>query len=321
MEILANAVLFLAALGALWLFAGILIESVGRLAARFCVTGFTVAFFVLGFLTSISEISVAISSGLAGVPQVSTGNLLGASFVLLLFIIPLLAIAGNGISVRGIDMGKPFLLILAVILLPALLVMDGLVTLIDGFLVLGTYGLLAYTLRRRAVAEEENSLTASVCLPSRKVGRDGLLVVIGALAIFGASYLLVEQTVYFAGLLDIPSSLIGLVLLSLGTNVPELVIAIRAITQGRQDIAFGDYLGSASMNSLIFGFLAITNGGFLLEQTEFLVTTLLLIAGLVLLFLFARSRQRISRIEGILLISFYLCFVGMQTVTVLSLAS
>ena len=128
---------------------------------------------------------------------------------------------------------------------------------------------------------------------------------------------LVDQAVYFAAALRVPSSLMGLILLSLGTNVPELVIAARSILKQHKEIAFGDYVGSAAANTLIFGFLPLGSGVFLLERQEFLATGLIMLAGTFLLYLFAQSRQHISRKEGCVLLLLYIIFLITQFVNVL----
>src|SRR3989338_3153819 len=100
MEFSGHVLLFLFSAGIIWFFAGLLIESTDRLARHFHKNGFIVAFFVLGFITSISEIAVAVNATIKGVPEISAGNLVGASFVILLFIIPFLAAIGNKIELR-----------------------------------------------------------------------------------------------------------------------------------------------------------------------------------------------------------------------------
>jgi cation:H+ antiporter len=145
---------------------------------------------------------------------------------------------------------------------------------------------------------------------------DILKVIAGAAAIFIASYFLVEEAVYFADRLGVPSSLIGLLLLSIGTNVPELVVAAQAIFKKHKDIAFGDYLGSAVANTAIFGFLALANGIFLLEAQGFFVTMLIMLVGLSLFYYFARSGRKISYQEGWTLLLFYILFVAVQFVNI-----
>ena len=110
---------------------------------------------------------------------------------------------------------------------------------------------------------------------------------------------------FFSGLLRIPSSFIALLVLSIGTNVPELVIASRSIMKKEKDVAFGDYMGSAAMNSLLFGLLGIANMNFIIERTEFVPTFLLFSLGLVLFIIFCNSKRIISRGEGLVLMAVY----------------
>ncbi|MBI2052711.1 MAG: sodium:calcium antiporter [Candidatus Ryanbacteria bacterium] len=313
MQTSAHVFTFLFSTAIVWFFAGMLIESVDRVAKRFHKTGFSVAFFVLGVLTSLSEISVAINATIDRVPQVSVGNLVGASFVVLLFIIPFLAIGGNGINLKHTISKSNMMLAWAVIVLPAFLVIDGHVTRIDGITALIAYSWLIRAIHRQ---RELKKVSGNVLEQKGALLLDALKIVIGAGAIFIAGRFLVEQAVYFSVLLDVPSSLIGLILLSVGTNVPEFVIAARSILKKHKDIAFGDYIGSAAANTPIFGLLALMNGGFLLEPSQFFITTVLMVIGLFSINLFARTRGTISRKEGLVLILFYVVFLLVQLASI-----
>ena len=321
MAALVQILIFLTSVGIVWFFAGILIDSVSRISTRFCRTGFFTAFFILGFLTSISEISVAINSGIASVPAVSVGNLIGASFVVMLFIVPLLALAGKGISLNDAVSRRGLLLILAIIALPTLLVVDGTVTASEGLIALLAYGTVSYALyrRRRAInACDPEPLTFENAKP---LVIDISRVLVGAVAIFLAAHFLVEEAVFFANALNVPVSIIGLLLLSIGTNVPEIVIAVRALWRGRTDIAFGDYLGSAAMNTFIFSVVALLNGTFLIEASGFVLTSALMIGGLGFLYMFAHTKNHISRTEGALLLLFYAAFLIVQVLNAASFAA
>lgn len=317
-----HLIVFILSSLAIWLSAGVLIESVDRVAKRFHKTAFSVAFFVLGILTSLSEISVAINSSLGGVPQISVGNLVGASFVILLFIVPLLAITGKGIGLKHLISKKNIILAFAVILLPALLLSDGEITKLEGIFALVAFFTLVYAIQKQKEFPDKIGIIP-INLPTGKnaVILDVLKILAGGTIIFVACRYLVEQSVYFASFFNIPGSIIGLIILSIGTNVPELVIAARSIIRKHKDIAFGDYLGSAAVNTLIFGFLAISNGSFSVEPREFYSATILLIAGLFFLYLFARSQNSISRKEGFILIIFYIVFLIIQFMNAATLAA
>jgi cation:H+ antiporter len=135
---------------------------------------------------------------------------------------------------------------------------------------------------------------------------------VAGVGIFLISKVLVLEGLYLATAFAVPTSFIGLLVLSIGTNAPELMIAVRAVRARRKDIAFGNYVGSAAMNTLLFGFLLLFNGGFVLERREFLITAPLFLFGLGLFALFSRSRSTLSRSEGIILLFFYFVFLIAQ---------
>jgi cation:H+ antiporter len=127
--------LFVMAGAVIWLAAGRLIDTIDRLARRLRRSGFTVAFFILGFLTSIGESSVALNSLVAGSPQVAAGNLTGASMVLLLFLVPLTAIMANGIYLQNTLDRTQLALALSAAALPALFLLDGGASRMEGLIV------------------------------------------------------------------------------------------------------------------------------------------------------------------------------------------
>ncbi len=308
-----NVLIFLCSIGIVWYFAGVLIESVTHLSRRFNRTGFTTAFFLLGFLTSIGEFSVAINASIEGVPEVSVGNLIGASFVVLLLIVPLLAVLAGKVELRNTLSKRNLVLALAAIALPAVLVIDGTVTRVEGLFALLTYATLVWSIyRQKQEIPDAKAIMAKPFEKKRSFLADLGRIVGGGIMIFLASRVLVDQAVFFSLLIGAPTSLVGLVLLSLGTNVPEFVVAIRSVLKKKSDVAFGDYIGSATVNTFIFALLALVNGAFMFNAGETAGTTILLLIGLVIFFFFARSHSSLSRREGAILILFYAVFLGLQ---------
>lgn len=318
MDLLLHLAYFLLSASVIWFFSGLLVDSVDRVAKRFHKNGFTVAFFVLGLMTSISEISVMVNSSLNQTPQVSAGNLSGASMVILFLIVPLLAIMNKGIGLSGSIRRPTLALSLVAIVLPALAMADGRVELYEGLLALASYLALLYFVRQVPPTVSDVTTMVSEELTQHKHAtlRDSMIILGGALAIFLAGHSLVEESVYFAQILGIPPSIVGLLLLSVGTNVPELVIAVRSIRKQHADIAFGDYMGSAVANTLIFGCLALISGPFAVEASEFGLSSGIMLVGLPLLYWFASSGFTLSRKEGSILLVVYICFVLAQITNV-----
>ena len=316
MHISIHTLLFALSAVIIWCLSGMLIDATDRVAKRYKRPGFAVAFLILGLLTSVSEFSVASNATLQGTPQVSAGNLLGASTVIFLFIIPLLAVLGNGIMTTKAILPGNMVLLLGVVLLPCLLALDGDVSRTEGVIIVLLYLTLVYRIQKKSAektAKETLRRTKRELLHSRHTtGTDLFKIIVGALLIFAAGNILVQESVYFAGFFWIPVYLGGVLLLSIGRNVPGLVIELRWIFGKPKDIAFGDYMGSAAANSLIFGFLPLANGTFILEQSEVAVTSVILAIGLLVFFVFSRTRNEVSRIEGNCLLVVYAIFIISQ---------
>lgn len=311
-ELVFNIAVFIIAGSVIYFFGGILIEATADIAKRLHRDGFIVAFVLLGILTSLSELSVAFNSTIEGVPQVSAGNLIGASFVIFLLIVPILAIFGKGIKLQHTLSKQRLLLALAVIAAPALIVLDGKLTRLDGIIMLALYAILVrYSPTKQRIKEVHHQLV-KISIIRKDILMDILKIVAGAVLIFFSGRLMVEEALYFSNLLKVPSSFIGMLVISIGTNMPELVIAIRSIRKRRKSIAFGDYVGSAAFNTFIIGVLCIANGTFLIARKEFIITSCFLILGLGTFYIFSRSKYNISRTEGILLGTIYITFIIIQ---------
>lgn len=315
-DIFYHASLFILAVTVIFFFCGVLIRSTDRIARHIHRSGFLIAFLLLGFLTSFSEISVAINASLSNTPQISAGNLIGASFVIFFLLIPLLAFFGNGIRIKHALPMKHLAFALAVIASPALFVFDGRLTKTEGAVMICLYLILSVALhmasgRGTAVLEKEEKIV------KKEVYLHGAKIIFAAFLIFLSGKVFVSEAVYFSELLKIPASFIGLLVIAISTNIPELTIALRSIKERKKDIAFGDYVGSASFNTAILGGLAVMNGPFTIDHSEFFLAAIFLCIGSLLFFMFAKSKYTISHGEGIVLGTIYLLFVAAQFISLL----
>lgn len=310
MEIITHIITFAAAIAAIWFFAGLIIESVDKVSMVLKKSAFIVGFFLLGFLTSLSEVSVSLNSMIQGVPQVSAGNLVGASFVLLIFIIPLLAVVTGRIQMNKIFDGRKLAYVLFVIAIPSLFLIDGSLTKTEGVAALIFLGILLWIISKSNInppIEEQKAEAREANKQSPFF--DVTKIIISAVVIFFSGNLLVSEAVWFADVLSIPQALVGMMILSVGTNIPEIAIAIRSVGKNRADVALGNYLGSAIMDTVAFSVLAIVSGTFSLEQGPIFIASFFTVVGFILFYIFIRSKNQMSRKEGLVLLALYIIFL------------
>lgn len=304
----ATSVLFyIVSFIAIWFGAGLIITSVDKIAHKLRLSSFAISFFILGLLTSTPEMAVSINAVLNHNPEVFVGTLLGGTVVIFLLIIPVLAILGKGVKLNHDLDTKNLIGLLAVIAAPGLVVIDHKVTNLEGLLLVISYATIFYFIQRKhGVLEDPRAEVLSLKVYTFL---DLVKVAVGIGLVYVSSQFIVSQTLVFAQLLDIPAFYLSLLFLSLGTNLPELSLAVRAIVSGKKEIAFGDYLGSAAANTLLFGIFTLINDGEVFTFNSFIVTCMFIVSGLGLFYFFAQSKKDISWKEGVALLLVYMAFV------------
>lgn len=311
-NLLTHLVIYALSFAGIWIGSGLAIRSVERLSRILKVSSFAVSFLVLGFFTSVSELSVGVNSIIKNDPEIYVGNLIGASIVIFMLIIPLLAITGKKINISPEFQGFNLPASLVVIALPVILAIDGKVGRTDSFIVLTLFVLLVFTIQtRRGILERIKSFNPRSGV---KVGKELLRIIFGLATIFIASKFVVEQTLYFSEMLEVSPFLISLLLIAVGTNVPELSFVVRSVFMRSNQIAFGDYVGSASFNTFLLGALTLFYGKSVVLANNYLVSLLFLDIGLIAFYYFARTKNSITRSEGFVLLILYCMFLATEIV-------
>lgn len=300
----------------IWIGSGLAVHSVQKLSTRLKISSFMVSFVMLGMFTSIGEFSVGVNSILENDPEIFIGTLIGASLVIFLLIIPMLAIVGKSIKISPEFQGYNLPASLTVIGLPAILVIDGRIERYDAILILSIFFLMLFSLHvNRGVLEQLRSFA-----PKAKIAfsKEILKILFGITIIFLASHYVVEQTLYFSKFFNISPFLISLLVIAIGTNIPELSLVARSVFMKNTQVAFGDYIGSAVFNTFLFGLLAILYGRPIILDNSYVVSLVFLVFGLLLFFLFARSKNILSRSEGLILLSLYAAFLTSEYISYLN---
>lgn len=305
--VLINLLIFIASFFFIWLGSGFIVSSTSKFSEKLKLSSFAVSFLLLGILTSTPEFSVGLQAVMDHNPGIFVGNLLGGIVVIFLFIIPLLAIFGNGINLKHHMDNKTLLATMGVILAPSFTVLDKKVTNLEGLILIVLYFALVFVIQRRNGLF--NSANTKLLEKKSYSFKDVLKILIGIGIVFISSNLIVHKTVYFGDLLNIPVFYIGLVVIALGTDLPEMTIAIRSVISGKKDIAMGDYVGAASASTLLFGIFTILNSGEIVTVSNFIVTFGFIAGALGLFYYFSRANNFISRKNGLFMMFIYLSFI------------
>lgn len=289
----------------------IVVNAIVIISHKLKASTFFISFFVLGLFTSITELMIGINAFLEGQPQIFVGNLLGSTMVVYLLIIPMLAIFGNGIKLNHSLNFKEVITAIMVGGLPAVLTLDNVYGRLDAIVSILLYIYLIFMLTNKSNLLEKllhKSISTSTLI------LNAFKLLIGVTLVFFGSHTLVEQIPNLGTILGMSPFVISILLLSLGTNIPEITIAITSLLSKQKDVAFGNYIGSASLNTLELGLLTVIGkGGIIADGSNYSVLSFA--AGLVLFLIFLKSKSTLSRFEGIVLLGSYLLFIFLEIFT------
>ncbi|MFH1367209.1 MAG: hypothetical protein ABIH38_04475 [Patescibacteria group bacterium] len=264
---------------------------------------------VLGFFTSLPELSIgfnAVADGYFGLP---IGNLYGGIIVMFCLILGLSAVLNKRISTDGhFRSVTPFIVF---IMFALILGLKGRYGWYDGLLFCFIYlGLIYFTFRKN---QRHLELQTPV-LNQKKVATEIFYVIAGAVAVIILSDLIVRVTELLLAQVNIRGLTLGLLVFSIGTNLPELSVALTSWRKHAAELSLSHLLGSAVCNMLIIGILSLFKTLYFPVDASYYALIVLIGLSLFLFMRFYKTDKMLSRREGLVLLGVYLLFVISQIV-------
>lgn len=309
-SLLTQIIIYFVCFILIWIASGLVVNPISSLSKSWRLPSFIISFFILGLLTSLPEITIGTIAIINNDPIIYAGSLLGGVMVILLGIIPLLGIIGNGVKMPS-QLGKTQIgFIMVVILTPAFLTADQHVGRWEAYFMILLYLCLFifFSVKQDFVSKIQSAISRK----NKKWLPTVLKIALGMILLIVASNQVIKSTIYFAEILEISPFFISLIVIAVGTNIPEISIIFRSLLNNKKEVAFADYLGSASANTLLFGLFVLIGGQTLYLPNHFFQRFFFLALGTALFYLFARSKNFITRFESLILFTLYVLFIAVE---------
>lgn len=132
-----------------------------------------------------------------------------------------------------------------------------------------------------------------------------ILVIVSILVIYKASSWVIRYSVSLSKILGISTFVIGFILVSLATSLPEIFVTIVASFEGRPNLAIGNILGSNLFNiNVIIGLTTIFIGSIIIrkKETMYLIESLFITSVVTVIIL---TLPRLLPLHGLLLLVIY----------------
>ncbi len=139
--------------------------------------------------------------------------------------------------------------------------------------------------------------------------------------------LLVDNAEIIASRFGVPDSVIALTIVALGTSLPELVTAITSLIKGHSSLSLGNIIGANLFNIVLVSGTAITIRPFGLPcdksiagiNASLLVDIPVVLFVMLVLTIPTLRRERLSRVQGIVLLATYAAFITFQVISAVCL--
>ena len=293
------------------------IEHAALVAEKLNVSPMIIGITLVALGTSAPEMVVSAIAALDAAPEIAIGNVLGSNIanIALVFGVTLLFSAipiAKGLTTKEVP------LVLAITLLTGGLLYDGVLSIVDGVLLVIAF-VIILTLLLKGNKDLEEELTSE--LPEddgSPVIKSLIIALLGLIVLIGSSKLLVWGAIGIATALGISELVIGLTIVAIGTSLPELAASISSVKKGHHDIAIGNILGSNIFNlATVLPLPALIAPGMIdgnIMSRDYLWVLGLTLALALAVFIFNRKpSQSIPRWLGVPLIASYGVYLMMMS--------
>ena len=263
---------------------------------------------IIAFATSAPEFCVSFLAAIKNSSNLAIGNIVGSCICNIGMVLGLSAII-RPIKVDASILRREVPILLTATVALFLACLDFKISRLEAGLFLIGFFLFIYYCVRNAKAEAYDSAPLTDKPLSRV--RPFVYLVLGGIGLLSGAYIVVNSAVIMARHFGISELVIGLTVLAIGTSLPELVASLIASQRGEGDISIGNVIGSNLFNILgIIGIVCLIRPVFIDQSVIMLSLPLLLIYTLTLVPII-KTGFRISRAEGVVLLSGYLVYLGL----------
>lgn len=279
---------------------------------------FAISAIILAIATSLPELFVGITSALEGTSHLSLGNIMGANIANLSLVAGVSAIFTGRVLVHDKVVFKEIFLAGGAAMLPIILLIDGSLSRIDGIILLVVYLVYAtsfFKLRFMEVGKHHMSSKSffrfikHVEEVEQKSEKTLAHLIVGVIFLLLSANFIVKFASNLAEISGVPLFIIGAVILSIGTTLPEMVVSLESLKKGSSSVFFGSILGSLIVNStLILGLVAVISP---VQDSNIGKYTITLMAFAIIFFLFwlfTRTKGKLDRWEAVILLLVYISF-------------
>jgi cation:H+ antiporter len=235
-----------------------LVRSSIGLSFKLHISKMVIGMTVVSFATSAPELLVSLQAALAGSPAIAINNVIGSNIANIGLVLGITAIIGPiAVSKDFYKFNWPVMMLFSIVLY-YFLWNDTVLSQLEGMLLLLGLAIFLFVLLRNARKEEVVAEEVDDALALVGYGKIVIWLLIGGIALYFGSDLLVDGAKDIAKSMGVSEGVISITMIAIGTSVPELAASVIAAIKGEKAISLGNLIGSNIFNiASVLGFTAL----------------------------------------------------------------
>ncbi|AUC85279.1 hypothetical protein CW731_08240 [Polaribacter sp. ALD11] len=289
-----------------------LVRSSIGLSFKLNISKMVIGMTVVSFATSAPELLVSLQAALDGSPAIAINNVIGSNIANIGLVLGITAIIGPIVVNKDFyKLNWPVMMLFSLVLY-YFLWNDNVLTQIEGIILLVGLVVFLFVLIRNARKEEVSLDEVDDALASIGYGKIVVWLLIGGIALYFGSELLVDGAKDIANNMGVSEGVISITMIAIGTSVPELAASVIAAMKGEKAISLGNLIGSNIFN--IASVLGLTSLIKEIPVTEAQILSrdifwMLGFAAILLPLVFIPNKFVLSRFKGVFLFLGYALFI------------
>jgi len=300
-------VIFILAMGGLIFGADFIINQSERIALRFNISEFVIGSTLIALGTSLPEMAASIAASAHGKADMAIANAIGSNIMNITLVLAVIFLIAKRFDSNRDFFSKDSIWAMMPVMLFLLMSIDGTISTFDGILLLSIMGAYLMFLFEDAKGVEMGEINEDSKKNFSWFSSIILLIVGFTFVIIGAHFA-VDSASNIAKSFGVSEWVIGVVLISFGTSLPELIISVSAALKGKVEMAIGNIIGSNLANiSIVIGASALVNElNFSLAEHAFDIS-LMVVATIMLVYITANKLySKPAGISLLILLSLFL---------------
>ena len=231
------------------------------LAKKLQISSMIIGLTVVAYGTSTPELAASLLAAFNSHTELILGNIVGSNISNVGMVIGISAIFAP-LLISKITVSRWIPIMIGVSLLVVAMSYDGEISQIDGIILIAALiGFTAYTIKtvkkqkiQQNETVENDEIEGEYFLSRYKIEtypQSIGLILSGVILLFIGGHLTVDGAVNIAETLGLSQLVIGVVIVAIGTSLPELITSIIAIAKKQTDIGVGNIVGSNIYNILL----------------------------------------------------------------------